>query len=171
MMHSDDIVLRALEPEDLELVFQIENDPSLWQYGSNKAPVSRYSIRQYLSNATNDIYRDGELRLVICHNDKPVGFIDLTDMDSINSRAQVGVVVVPDAQQQGVGKRAIAMVEEYAAQVLHIHSLYAVVSEANTSASRAFLSAGFMQVSTLPHWVMNSEGRFEDALLFQYICD
>jgi diamine N-acetyltransferase len=45
-LHYQDIYLRALEPEDLDFLYQIENDSSIWQYGANKAPVSRFCLKQ-----------------------------------------------------------------------------------------------------------------------------
>ena len=57
--------LRALEPEDLELVYRIENDPTFWRHGSTTVPYSRYTLRQFIADSTGDIFRDGQVRLVI----------------------------------------------------------------------------------------------------------
>ena len=34
MFAADNIRLRALEPEDLEWLYSVENDEELWQWGS-----------------------------------------------------------------------------------------------------------------------------------------
>ena len=32
------VKLRAMEPEDLDLLYQIENDSSIWHVGTNNVP-------------------------------------------------------------------------------------------------------------------------------------
>ncbi len=40
--------LRALEPEDLDFIYQIENDESLWEVSHTQTPYSKFLIKQYL---------------------------------------------------------------------------------------------------------------------------
>ena len=47
--------LRAMEPEDLESLYQIENDPELWQVGCTNVPYSRYLLRDFITHSTGDI--------------------------------------------------------------------------------------------------------------------
>ena len=37
----DEIILRALEPEDLDVLYSIENDIELWSVGYTTVPYSR----------------------------------------------------------------------------------------------------------------------------------
>ena len=39
------ISLRALEPEDLELIYRLENDPDIWRWGTTTVPYSRFAVR------------------------------------------------------------------------------------------------------------------------------
>ena len=67
MFAADNIRLRALEPEDLEWLYSVENDEELWQWGSSNVPYSRYSLKTYIAESRHDIcrwtvafgYRDG----------------------------------------------------------------------------------------------------------------
>ena len=43
-LSGTNIHLRALEPEDLDILYHSENDSSLWQYGSTLVP---YSVNIY----------------------------------------------------------------------------------------------------------------------------
>ena len=45
------IYLRALEPEDLDFVYEIENDTSLWALSDTQTPYSRFLIKQYLEKS------------------------------------------------------------------------------------------------------------------------
>lgn len=77
------IYLRALEPEDLDFIYQIENDESIWEVSNTQTPYSKFLIRQYLENAHQDIYEAKQLRLAICVRDtnSVIGLIDLFDFD------------------------------------------------------------------------------------------
>ena len=46
--------LRATEPEDLDILYKIENDDSLWNLGNTNVPYSKYVLHDYIAHATND---------------------------------------------------------------------------------------------------------------------
>jgi diamine N-acetyltransferase len=94
-LQGKSIYLRALEPADLEFLYAIENNESIWEVSNTQTPYSRFLIRQYLKNAHQDIYEAKQLRLAICRNqDFPaIGLIDLFDFDPKNNRAGVGIVI------------------------------------------------------------------------------
>ena len=56
--------LRAMEPEDLDLLYHIENDETLWKVGSSNVPYSRYALHNYIASSSYDIYVDRQVRLM-----------------------------------------------------------------------------------------------------------
>ena len=56
LLENDTVYLRALETEDLDVLFNIENDPQFWEVSNTLAPYSRELLRQYLKNAHQDIF-------------------------------------------------------------------------------------------------------------------
>ncbi|PQJ23517.1 GNAT family N-acetyltransferase, partial [Tenacibaculum sp. SG-28] len=65
VLHGEHIRLRALEPEDLEFLFQIENNETFWEVSHTLIPFSKYILKQYIANAHQDIYEAKQLRLLI----------------------------------------------------------------------------------------------------------
>ncbi len=59
------IFLRALEPEDLDFLYEMENDESLWEVGSTNVPYSRQMLLDYIATACADIYADRQVRFII----------------------------------------------------------------------------------------------------------
>ena len=59
------INLRKIEPSDLPFLYQWENDATMWADSDTHNPLSRHDLHQYIENTTGDIYRDGQLRLII----------------------------------------------------------------------------------------------------------
>ena len=64
-MKETAIHLRALEPEDLDMLYQIENNRELWSVGVTNVPYSRYILQEYIATQKGDIYADRQVRLMI----------------------------------------------------------------------------------------------------------
>lgn len=163
------IYLRALEPEDLELLYTIENDPALWAVSNNNGPYSRYMLKQYLAAQTGSIVDDGMLRLAVCRTSDggAVGIVDFFDYSPVHQRAEVAIALLRDAQGQGNGTCVLEKLELFATQKLNLRNLYAYTSSAADSVSRKlFVSANYAQVGVLQDWHFNGEN-FEDVIFFQ----
>ena len=59
-----------MEPEDLDLLYKIENDESLWSVSTTNVPYSRYVLHDYIANSKNDIFADNQVRLIIETDDR-----------------------------------------------------------------------------------------------------
>ncbi|MHC5310324.1 GNAT family N-acetyltransferase [Myroides sp. LJL116] len=165
------IFLRALEPEDLEFIYQVENDKNLWEVSGTQTPYSRFLIKQYLENAHMDIYTAKQLRLVICctKTHKTLGLIDLFDYCPLNQRAGVGIVIQHEKdKQKGYGSMALQMVMDYAKEDLYLHQLYANISTDNEASLALFEKKGFSLVGVKKQWT-RSKDVFKDEALYQLI--
>jgi len=162
------ISLRALEPDDLEFLFQLENDPSIWGVSDTLAPVSRQVLREYLEHATADFYVVRQLRLVVTtENDgRPVGIVDLFDFDPLHQRAGVGITILGAERRHGYARQALELLKRYAAHTLRLHQLFATVGADNRPSLRLFRAAGFRRVGRRQQWLRQAEG-WEDAVEFQ----
>ena len=137
----------------------------MWADSDTHNPLSRHDLHQYIENTTGDIFRDGQLRLIIEDSQfstKIVGCIDLFDFDARNRKAAIGMYISPDARGNGVGKQAVQLLEEYAFGFLHLRMMYAIISVHNTACSHIYEQMGYMPSSVLKDWTL--EG---DAVLWQ----
>ncbi len=167
MLRNDKVFLRAVEPEDLDLMYLIENDTTLWAHGNTSVPFSYFALKQFIAETQNDIYKDGQLRLAICTSKgNVIGFCDLQNFSPLYLRAEIGIVILPEWQSKGYGKNTLNLLAEYAQHHLHLHQLYAVVSSNNESAIRLFQSVGYENKAELEMWLYPTAAR-----LFQLIFD
>ena len=162
------ITLRAPEPEDLEVMLAIENDPDLWTHNSeNTGPYTRYQMKQYIAGNANDIYTDRQLRLMISLLDgKIAGIVDVFDFDVRNSKAEVGIVVLRDFRGRGIGRNALRLMEEHCFDFLGIHQIYAYVRCDNEAALNVFRSCGFTETAVLKSWIRRGQ-KYYDVCMFQ----
>jgi diamine N-acetyltransferase len=163
------IFLRALEPEDLELLYTIENEPELWAVNTNTEPYSRFALRKYIAEQPNNIYQSGTLRLIICKkcDNSAIGIVDLFDFSPTHNRAEVAIALLSSERQKGYGTIALRSLEDYARKKLRLRMLYAFISAShNEESQKCFNSAGYRNVATLPKWHYNGE-EYENVSFFQ----
>ncbi|WP_087262440.1 GNAT family N-acetyltransferase [Alistipes sp. An66] len=67
MLSGGAVRLRAVEPEDAELLYEWENDPAVWAVSGTTEPFSREQIQRFIERQASggDLLRTGQLRLMI----------------------------------------------------------------------------------------------------------
>ena len=165
------IKLRAIEPEDLELLYSIENNMSVWNVGMTNVPYSKFALNEYLLNIKYDMYADRQVRLMVDNSEgKTIGIVDITDYDPRHNRAEIGIIIIDEYRRQGYATEVLQAVKEYAKNVIHLHKLYAIIDTNNTAALSTFLKAGFSEECVLKDWLHGTDG-YEDAKMFAVYCD
>jgi diamine N-acetyltransferase len=170
-LKGTNLYLRALEPEDLEFIYAIENDEAIWEVSNTQTPYSKFLIRQYLENAHQDIYEAKQLRLAICKNDseKAIGLIDLFDFDPKNNRAGIGIVIQNEVDRtQGFGKEALGLLIDFSFNQLQLHQLFANIGVDNVSSLNLFATFGFQKIGVKKDWIQ-SNNSYQDEAIFQLI--
>lgn len=157
------IRLRKIEPTDLPYLYQWENDATAWADGDTHNPLSQQDLRDYIASTTGDIYRDGQLRLIIeevaeeTKAVKTAGCIDLFDFDIRNRKAAMGFYIAPALRRRGIAREALRRMEEYAFNILNIRLLYALISVDNTACTALYYAAGYTRVAVLPGWTLEGD--------------
>lgn len=168
LLEDDVVKLRALEPEDLPLLYTIENDAGAWDVGNTAGPYSRFALKQYLAAQPCDIFENRELRLVIVRrtDDKALGLLDITSYEPVHARAELGLALLAEERGKGYASRALSLVHEYARIILRLHLLYAYVSATHNPSCRClFTQKGYTETAVLPDWNRKGGG-YEDVSLF-----
>ncbi len=169
-MNDDAIVrLRAMEPEDLDFLYAMENDKEVWDVGCTNVPYSRYVLHDYIANASNDIYADGQVRMVMeDRSGNRVGLVDVFNFDASNRRAEVSVVVMTKYRGRGLARDAVRQVCHYALRTLHLHQLYAIIAMDNMASQQLFSETGFTGRNVLKEWLFDGM-TYKDAIVMQKI--
>lgn len=166
------IILRALEPTDIEFLLDIENNEQFWQLSNTQQPFSKYLLAEYLKNAHQDIYEAKQLRLVItdANSQESIGMIDLFDFDPKNKRAGIGIFIQPQFQNKGYGKEALNLLIKYAFIHLDLHQLYANITDDNKNSIKLFESLEFKKIGSKKDWIYFNN-TYKNELLYQLIND
>lgn len=167
---QNDIFLRPLEPEDLDVLYRWENDTRLWNVGATISPFSRFVLKKYLVDAVDDIYQIKQLRMMIVEKEsnQPVGTLDLYEFDALNSRAGIGVLIDETFRKKGYAAQAVKAIEMYAFNHLNLHQIYAYVPETNKASMALFTKANFQRTAVLKAWLLINR-KYVDVVVMQKI--
>ena len=184
MMQDENILIRALEPEDLEYLYKwendmdlwdvsdtLENDPSMWDISNFTVPYSRYVLRQYIEGSQCDVFADKQLRLMITRVDtqEPIGLIDLYDFDPYHQRAGLGIMIHNmENRKQGYASSAIKLMLDYCFETLGLNQVYSSVPSCNVASLKLFEATGFTQTGYRKQWLKRGN-EWEDVIYFQQL--
>jgi len=171
LLNNSQLALRAVEPEDLDVLYKWENSTALWIHGNTLAPYSKLVLRQYINDALEmDIFQSKQLRLMVTlgEDEKTIGTVDLYEIDAHHRRAGIGILIDEDYRQKGYAFEALQLMADYAFNFLYLHQLYAYISISNTNSIALFEKSGYKEVGILKGWIQRIE-YFEDVKLYQLI--
>ena len=171
MDNINEYILRALEPDDLDILYDTENDKSLWKYSNTSSPFSKHSLKKFIENSHLDIIEHKQVRLVLSDKSNlPFGFIDLFKYDMINKRAGVGIIIFEKYRSRGLGSISLDLIENYVKKYIPIHQLYANISSENIESIKLFEKHNYLKVGNKKDWIYYNNKYF-DELLYQKILD
>lgn len=168
MFENENIKLRALEPDDVELLYHWENDTSVWRVSNTHSPLSKFMLANYIKSSNADIWESKQLRLVI-ENGKgnAVGTIELFDFEPYHSRVGVGIIIFSQAdRKKGFAIKALELIISYAETELGVNQLYANIAESNEASIQLFQKLGFVLSGIKKQWLRRPNG-WENELIFQ----
>ena len=168
-MGLNKIKLRALELDDLEFLFEIENNSKFQKISSTILPFSKYYLEKYIMESNLDIFSEKQFRFVISiENKNPIGLIDLFDFDPINHRAGIGIVIINNHRKKGYALESVKLIEDISKKKLQIHQLYVNVGVDNKSSLNLFKKLGYIEIGIKKDWNYVN-GQYIDEVLFQKI--
>ncbi|MFZ4412260.1 MAG: GNAT family N-acetyltransferase [Bacteroidales bacterium] len=160
-LKGNNILLRAMEPEDIDVLYDWENDTSVWHISNTTTPFSRYVIEQYVFSV-QDVFVNKQIRLMITVDNKPIGCIDIFDFDPNNRKAGIGILIADEMRNKGFASDALETLINYCFNSLQLHQLYCSILTDNESSLKLFKKHGFAICGSRKDWIMlNNEWKDE----------
>jgi len=171
VLSNGNITLRALEPDDVELLYRWENDAEVWKVSNTCTPMSKFILANYIKTADRDIWESRELRLVIqTAEGKAVGTIELFDFEPYHGRAGVGIMVYETAERRkGVATMALELIIDYARNQIGASQVYANIAQTNEASLQLFQKLGFEICGVKKRWLRTLDGWDDEVLLQRFL--
>jgi diamine N-acetyltransferase len=172
-MKGSKVSLRALEPDDIEILYKWENNRSIWHLSNNISPLSRFTLEQYVLNAGQDIFATRQMRLMIDllnpeNGVKSIGSIDLFEFEPAHQRAGVGILILEGFRGKGYASESLELLINYAFETLQLHQLFANISTDNLESIRLFESKGFKFIGIKKDW-NRIRNNWQDENMYQLV--
>jgi len=168
LLENTRIQLRALEPEDLDVLYHWENDPDIWHLSNTLSPFSKFTLKKYLENAHLDIFEAKQVRFIIQKNtDKKIlGAVDLFDFEPIHQRAGVGILIGEESDRKlGFATEALECLREYAFKTLGLKQLYCNICEDNPDSLKLFIKQGYVITGQKKDWIKKGDKWYSEYIL------
>jgi diamine N-acetyltransferase len=146
MLATAEIKLRTLKDTDLDFLFSLENDKSLWAVSGTTESFSLVQLANYISHAKQDIAIAEQFRFVIDWQGKAIGCIDLYEYNFKKQNAGVGIVILKEYRRKGFAKQSLTLLIKYAWEKLHLKQLHTGIFSDNKASLALFQSVGFQMV-------------------------
>ena len=163
-LKKNNIILRPLEPEDLEVLYKWENDSEIWTISNTITPFSKYILKKYIENSHLDIYETKQFRFMIDllsekNDTKPIGTIDLFDFDPYHNRIGVGILIKENEnRRKGFASIALELLIDYAFTTLKVHQLYCNICIDNEISLHLFKKLNFEIIGLKKDWCKTNTG-------------
>ena len=146
MLATAEITLRTLEKSDLDFLFGLENDKTLWEVSGTTEPFSLTQLANYISHAKEDIAIAEQFRFVIDWQGTAIGCIDLYEYNFKKQNAGVGIVILKKHRRKGFAKQALNALINHAWKELRLKQLHTGIFSDNKASLALFKAVGFMKV-------------------------
>lgn len=168
LLRNGALSLRPVEPEDALAMWEMESDPTQWIQNGMMAPYSLRNLKEYALQYRADPFAEGQLRLMLVDKNvaEPVGIVDLYDISASNRTAWAGIYIRPGYRCNGLGKKALQMLEDYCRRLLNLRILAAKIASGNVASRRLFAKAGYTECGRLRDWLVSADCS-QDILIFQ----
>ena len=157
--------LRPVEPGDLDRIAEWRNAPAIWRRFFNPVPIARWPQKAWLKTLRKDPSR---LLLAIADRQSQlaVGTIGFDRIDPRNQSAEVGNLLIGDADYRGRGiaSESCLLLLDLAFARLNLRRISLHVFADNEPAIGLYRSLGFREEGRLRE-AMFVDGRFNDVLV------
>jgi RimJ/RimL family protein N-acetyltransferase len=158
------VYLRPAERSDIPTFVAWLSDERTTRNLDMRSPIGLAMEERWFEDMLDHHGRDRWL-FVICRldDDRPVGSIDLHDIDLTSGGAGLGIMIGDAADRsQGYGGDAIGALLDFSFDELRLERVWLDVYDVNRDARRLYDRLGFVHEATFRHGVYRG-GRFDDV--------
>lgn len=164
VLETERLVLRKLEMDDLEDIFEYARDPEVAKYTTWMAHTTPNDTSAFL-NYVLDLYRNGEVApWGVLHERKLVGTCGFVGWDLDHSRAEIGYALSRKYWGRGLMTEAVVRIISFGFRTMQLNRIQARCEAANVASVRVMEKAGMRFEGVLREHEY-SKGRYLDIVM------
>jgi [ribosomal protein S5]-alanine N-acetyltransferase len=166
-LHTDRLVLRQLNNDDLQDFFELRSDTRVMQYIDRPLHKTLEDTQQMLQSI-DELYSSGDginWGITLKGSPKLIGTIGYYRMTKEYFRVEIGYLLHPDHWRRGIMMEAIKAVTDYGFTKMKAHTIIADINPNNEASKMILEKAGFVKEAYFKDsYYIN--GKFEDAAIY-----
>lgn len=155
--------LRPVEPADIELTHSWYVDADTARLAGERPRSLAARQRRFESDPADQATDHYAFMIVRLGDGRPVGRIDLFEIDHLNGSASFGITIATPERGKGHGRDAIEILLRFGFEELRLERIWLDTDSENTVAQGLYASIGFVHEARLRHHYFQ-EGGFIDAI-------
>lgn len=155
-IRGDSVSLHTIHQHDYAYVERLHNDPAVRPPAGITTPWHQVDVEERVEE------REDISPFLICRNDDPVGFVELSETDATGNKGEIGYIIQPSEHGNGYATEGAKLCLQYAFQDRGLHKVWAQVGAVNTASIRVLEKLDFQQEGLLREHKY-SEGEFVDV--------
>lgn len=147
VLETERLVLRSYRESDAPEVFFLRSDPRMMRYIDRPPAQGMDEAAAHIQRVLENQAKSEAIMWVITRkgDDSLIGNVGFWRMDQEHFRAEIGYMLMPDHQGQGIMNEAITAALDYAFRIIRLHSIEANVNPLNVASSRVLERLGFVR--------------------------
>lgn len=172
-MATDNVWLRALEPDDYKYTHQWRKDDATWSVvAGTKSFVSLDTERRWLVSAIERHEKGEVLRFVVCGGDseKPIGLVSANAINHVNKSCELGSLLSLEYRGKGIIQRAWLKVYDYLFSQLGMNRVECFILADNVASRHSHEKFGNVQEG-VHREAIYKDGCFKDLVVYSILRD
>ena len=170
ILESNRLLLRAVNVDDVNEVMELRGNPETMKFIPRPLVTSPEMALEHIAMIIEKIENNTGINWAITlkGNPKLLGVIGHYRIQPENYRSEIGYMLLPEYQGQGIVSEAINTVLDYGFNVLNFHSVEAVVDPENYVSAKVLEKNGFVKEA---HFLENEywDGKFWVSVVYSLL--
>jgi len=161
--------LREYRASDLEVLTELRNDLEVQRLLlARPRPNTGERVAEWVAGLGSDSH--AALFVVTTLDDAPIGFVQITSIDTVSGHCRLGIAVRADHQRHGHGREAIELVAGYLRDTFGIRKIVLEVMAENERAVDLYRAIGFREVGVLREHFAHGDTR-SDVVIMEWFLE
>ncbi|MBK8472659.1 MAG: GNAT family N-acetyltransferase [Sphingobacteriales bacterium] len=165
------LCLRQLDNTDLAAVLALYSNVDVMRYIPRPLAQNTSDAQAIIDRINGRLIDKEGINWAITHSQQPnytIGIIGYMRIMPEHYRAEVGYMLHPDYHRQGIMQEALVAVLQYGFEVLHLHSVEAILAPKNLASERLLQHNGFVKEAHFKE-KEKFDGRYIDSMVYSLL--
>jgi [ribosomal protein S5]-alanine N-acetyltransferase len=170
ILATERLVLRRIDNEDIEVVFELRSNPETMQFIPRDLQKTTQDTLKHIAEIENTIQKNEGINWAITFKDNPkmIGIIGFYRIKPENHRSEIGYMLLQEFQGKGVITEAILGVLRYGFNILNFNSIEAIIDPRNIASECVLQKNGFVKEAHILQNVFHN-GQFLDSVTYSLL--